>query len=138
MSDTEHGKRKLFKTAFVFLAFSAFCLIFSFIYGRYGHGVYSNFMTFTCAYPLIGGAAAYLLVGCISRAKAPERFAANVYNSGIAALTVGSMLRGIFDIAGTSSPYQPVFVALGTLMVLVGVIRYIEAQFKNKEEPSGN
>ncbi|MCX5999452.1 MAG: hypothetical protein NTU41_07625 [Chloroflexi bacterium] len=72
----------------------------------------------------------YLMIGAISKARMPGRFVTNVYSSGIATLTVGSLLRGIFDIAGTSSPYQPVFVVAGVLMVLVGAVCYVAAQFK--------
>jgi hypothetical protein len=63
-------------------------------------------------------------------AAVPGRLLLNMYNSGIAALTTGSLLRGIFDIAGTSSPYQPVFMVTGMLMVFVGVINYVAAQLK--------
>jgi len=82
------------------------------------------------AYPLLGGVAVYLLAGAISKTRVPGRFAVNAYNSGIVTLTVGSMLKGIFDIAGTSSPYQPVFVVTGWLMLLAGALYYIAERFK--------
>jgi len=120
----------MFKTALVFLAVSLFCVIFSFIYARYSHGVHSDYMTYMFAYPLIGGTIVYLLIGLLSKARIPGRFVINVYNSGIATLTMGSLLRGILDIAGTSSRYQSVFMIVGALMVFVGAACYFAAQFK--------
>jgi|WetSurMetagenome_2_1015567.scaffolds.fasta_scaffold108478_2 hypothetical protein len=120
----------MFKTALVFLAVSLFCIIFSLVYAGYSHGVHSGYMTFMFAYPLIGGTVVYLLIGVVSRLRMPGRFVINTYNSGIAALTVGSLLRGIFSIAGTSSPYQPILVVAGVVMVLVGAACYFVAQFK--------
>jgi hypothetical protein len=115
------------KTAAIFLAASLFCVIVNLIYGRYGHGVHSDHMTFMFGYPLLGGAAVYLLIGALPKAWLPGRFAINAYNSGIATLTVGSALRGVFDIAGTSSPYQLVFTIAGIAMISLGVLGYFVA-----------
>jgi hypothetical protein len=123
--DTKKEKNKMFKLAAVFLAVSAFCVIFNLIYSKYGHGVHSNYMTFMFAYPLMLGAFAYLLVGAMPKARLPGRFVINTYNSGIATLTAGSMLRGIFDIAGTSSPYQLFFMIVGAMMVFIGAVCYV-------------
>jgi hypothetical protein len=113
-----------------FLAASLFCVFFNVTYGKFSHGVHSGYMTFMFAYPLFGGAAVYLLIWALPEIWIPGRFVINVYNSGIAALTVGSMLRGIFDIAGTSSPYQPAFMIVGIAMVFSGLLLYMVAGLK--------
>jgi hypothetical protein len=118
------------KTSVTFLAISLFCVFFNWIYGRYGHGVPSDHMTFMFCYPLFGGTAVYLLIGALPKAWMPERFIINIYNSGIATLIVGSALRGVFDIAGTSSPFQPVFIIAGTVMISLGVLGYFFAELK--------
>jgi hypothetical protein len=118
------------KTSIIFLALSLFCIFFNWIYGRYGHGVHSDHMTYMFGYPLLGGAAVYLLIGALPKAWLPGRFAINLYNSGIATLTVGSALSGIFDIAGTTSPYQLVFAIAGIAMVSLGVLGYFVAGLK--------
>jgi hypothetical protein len=114
------------------MAVSLFCVVFSSVYGMYSHGVHSNYMTLMFTYPFFGGTLPCLLIAFISKAKMPERFVVNIYNSGIAALTVGSMLKGIFDIAGTSSPYQPFFVIVGAGLATVAIACYLVAQFKNQ------
>jgi predicted permease len=131
ISDTNQDRRKIYKTALIFLAVSLFCVIFGLVYAVFSHGVHSNYMTFMFAYPLIGGTVAYLLIGVVPGLRMPGRFVKNIYNSGIATLTVNSLLEGIFDIAGTSSPYQPVLVAAGVVMVLVGAAGYFVTQLKH-------
>jgi hypothetical protein len=113
------------KTSVVFLAISCFCIFFNWFYGRYSHGVHSDSMTFMFLYPLLGGTVVYLLLWALPKAWRPGRFAINVYNSGIATLAVGSALRGVLDIAGTSSPYQPVFMIAGIAMMFLGVFCYL-------------
>jgi hypothetical protein len=115
------------KTSAIFLAISLFCVIFSLIYGKYGHGVHSDYITYMFGYPLFGGTVVYLLIGALPKAWMPGRFAINIFNSGIATLTVGSALKGVFEIAGTSSPYQPVFMIAGIAMVSLGVLCYFIA-----------
>jgi hypothetical protein len=130
-SDTNNGKAKTRETSVIFLAISLLCIIINWIYGRYSHGVHSNYMTFMFGYPLLGGAAVYLFIGALSKAWLPGRSTINIYNSGIATLTVGSALSGVFDIAGTSSPYQLVFMIAGIAMVSLGVLCYLVAGLKN-------
>ena len=119
----------MFKAALVFLAVAAFCYVFNYIYAQHSHGVHSAYMTYMYAYPLLGGTLVYALIGILPGARAPGRLAANAWHSGIAALTVGSMLRGIFDIAGTESGFQPVFMLAGILMVCAGAACYVAGQF---------
>jgi len=43
----------------------------------------------------------------------------------VAALTVSSMMRGVFEIAGTASPLQTGLMVAGTVMWMVGAGSYI-------------
>lgn len=115
------------KTMIVYLGVSAFCLAFDFIYSLYGHGVRSASMSLMFLYPLLGGAAVFLLLLLFSPPPGgiPRyRLLYNLYNSGIAALVVGAALRGVFEIAGTSSPYTVIFTAAGALFVGIGVVGF--------------
>jgi hypothetical protein len=51
--------------------------------------------------------------------------ALNLYYSGIAALTASSMLRGIFDIAGTASVYQTYLMYAGLAMTIGGAVMFL-------------
>lgn len=115
------------KTALVYLVVAVFCVIFDRVYALYGHGVYSAAMSLMFLYPLAGGTAVFaLLWGLVPDAERIRRRTLfyNSYNSGIAALTVASALRGVFDIAGTSSPYLPVMIVSGALFCAFGLAGY--------------
>ena len=129
------GNLRLLKTLFVYLAVSAFCIIFNKIYGLYGHGVKSAAMSLMFLYPLIGGAMAFMLLRLLvpDAANVPKyRLYYNIYNSGIAALIIGNMLKGIFDIAGTSSQYTVFYFILGWLLSAIGVIGFFVNSRKHK------
>lgn len=55
-----------------------------------------------------------------------------IYNSGVAALTVSSMLRGIMDIAGTGSVYQVWMLYAGTVMAAAGAVIFVVAALAGK------
>ena len=121
----ERQSHQLLKTALVYLAVSALCFLIDKIYALFGHGVSSPAMTWLFLYPLLGGALVFILLRLLApviAAKPRYRIAYNLYNSGIATLIVGSMLQGVFEIAGTSSPYTIVFYIVGGLMLVAGVV----------------
>lgn len=129
-SDTDKPKRsaQFRKTAIVYLAVTVFCVIFDRVYALFGHGVFSASMSFMFLYPLLAGVLPFLLLWLF----APQadkvkyyRLFYNCYNSGVATLTVGSMLNGIFEIAGTSSSYVIVFTVCGWSMLSFGFVAYI-------------
>lgn len=55
-----------------------------------------------------------------------------IYNSGVAALTVSSMLRGIMDIAETGSVYQVWMLYAGTVMAAAGAVIFVVAVLAGK------
>jgi hypothetical protein len=112
----------------IYAAVTVFCVAFDKIYALYGHGVYSDSMSLMFLYPLLGGVLVFLLLSLfIPRAGYPEhyRFFCNCYNSGIAALTLGSALNGVFEIAGTSSSYLIVFIVCGCVFSLAGLLGFL-------------
>lgn len=101
-----------------------FCILFARIYNFFGHGVTSGYMNWMCLYPLILGCGMYfVLIGRHLLEKVSgnaERF----YGWGIITLVFGNMLRGIFEIAGTSSPYVTVYWIVGGVLVLIGLMLF--------------
>jgi hypothetical protein len=117
--------KQLRKTILVYLVLSAAALVVSKVYGIFGHGVDSPAMTWMFLYPLLGGALFYFVIvwfipGTIKISGYRVFF--NSYNSGIAVLTFGSFLKGILEIAGTSSPYTVLFYEAGVLFIASGLI----------------
>lgn len=106
------------------LAAAVFCAVFGAIYERYSHEVYSYYMIYAFAVPLVMGALPLLMIG-LSRRRQPGRFALNAYNSGLAALTVGSIFKGVLDIYGTTNRLVYVYAAVGGLLTAVGLLAYL-------------
>ena len=84
------------------------CIAFATVYAQFSHGVHSPFMTFMCMIPLVGGTLVALVLH-VARHTVPPRASRQAWALCIASLTVASCLRGVFDIAGTSSPYLVVY-----------------------------
>jgi len=114
--------RQAGKTAIVYAAVAVFCVIFDRVYAQFGHGVISDTMDWMFLYPLIGGALPFLVLWWKQAETERHRFLYNAYNSGIAALIIGSTLFGVFEIAGTSSIYTIAFYILGWALCAVGLL----------------
>lgn len=111
----------------MYLGISGFCLLLSTVYTHYGHGVTSASMTWLALYPLLGGSLAFLLVGLwvpAAEGVPRRRLWFNLYNSGLVTLILGSALRGVFEIAGTASPYTGVYFLTGWGMAAAGTLGF--------------
>jgi F0F1-type ATP synthase membrane subunit a len=89
------------------------------IYSIFGHGVYSAAMSLMFLYPLLAGVIYFILFVLLLK-KAHLSFGfrlfKNLYASMVTLLTVRSFLQGIFEIAGTNSPYLVYFYYVSALM----------------------
>lgn len=126
--------KKIRKTIAVYLLLALVAIAVNLIYSLFGHGVHSAAMTWMFLYPLLGGALVYFLIDrgspLITRFVV-YRIAYNSYNSGIGALTVGSFLKGILEIAGTNSDYLAFFIILGWLLIAIGLAIFAFLTVKN-------
>jgi len=125
-SDTSirEPKKHIRKTTAAYLAVTLLAVAVNFVYGIFGHGVRSGWMTWMFLYPLLGGLLFFSLLGLAIPGviRAPRyRLFFNIHNSGIAVLTTGSFLKGILHIAGTESAYTAWFDAAGWLLVVAGI-----------------
>ena len=100
--------------------FTIFCIIFGAVYERFSHEVYSYFMIYAFAIPLIGS----VLPMMVAKTKNPDRLqppAWKLWNLGIVTLTVGALAKGALDIYGTSSPLLVVYPVCGSLLCIAGI-----------------
>ena len=118
----EEMRRSLVISAFC----SLFCLVFYLIYNIFSHGVHSPFMTFLFAWPLVLCVLPYALFVLVPGLPGPSLLSSLVWNTGTAAVTISSLLRGVFDIAGNSSFYQVIMMAAGFILLICGLILYIK------------
>lgn len=116
---------RAYKRPLIWLLIALGCIAITNLYAVFGHGVRSAAMDFMFLYPLLGGALVYVILKLFFRggSKAGNlRPAMNLYNSGLATLTAGGLLRGILEIAGTASAYSIVFTIAGWGLLAIGTI----------------
>lgn len=122
-SDIKTDNRKNLKTAFAYVLVTMFCALFGAVYEYFSHDVYSYFMLYAFAFPLVS--ALFFLVMCLVPAKkSPGSVSRNLYHSGIATLTVGSIMRGVLDIYGTTNRLVNIYWAAGFALVVIGIVIY--------------
>ena len=81
-------------------------------------------MVFAVAFPLLGGVLVYELLGVFPERFLPSVWSLNLYNAGIATVTIGSIMKGIFDIYGTYSRWIRFYALLACLLVCGGGIMW--------------
>jgi hypothetical protein len=134
--NSREGSRQIRKTVIVYLILTVVSIAVANIYAQFGHGVHSAAMTLMFLYPLLGGTLFYFTLGLIVPRISDRRnyrLFYNIYNSGIAVLTVGSLLKGILDIAGTASGYVQLFQVTGWAGAAAGWVCLIAMVFKRRE-----
>lgn len=124
ISDIDLNSKHASKTAFVYLLISLFCVLFGAVYELYSHEVYSFYMIYAFAFPLVGGTLPFYILNLVRAKKYPRAIARNLYHSGIATLTVGSIMKGVLDIYGTTNMLTGYYWLIGAVLLAVGVITY--------------
>ena len=110
------------KQSIVYLIVSALTLVFALIYEKFSHNVYSPFMLGAFIIPLILGAVISFItykMKCTTR----RRLQNNLYNAGVATLTVGSIFVGVLEIFGTTNAKVIVYFFVGVLFILLSLIK---------------
>ena len=102
---------------------AAFTALFGAIYEIFSHEVYSYCMIYAFAVPLMCGVLPLLLIG-LSHNRQPSQAALRLYNSGIAALTVGCAFSGVLEIYGTTNKLVWIYFIAGTILTVCGIAAY--------------
>lgn len=108
-------------TAVAFLAASAFCGFFSSVYFKFSHGVSSDYMVFLSAVPFVLGTLPYALL-YLFRLRAPKGPIGQMYNCGVATLTTGFCLAGVFEIYGSKCAYVPIYFYVGVGLIVASLL----------------
>lgn len=105
--------------------------LFGAIYELFSHEVYSYFMIYAFAFPLLLGALPSALL--LLKKREPGRTGLWLWNAGTATLSVGSLFRGVLDIYGTTNSKSVVYSVVGALLLLAGLIAAIAHAKKQKK-----
>lgn len=122
---TSPEKRRMRRTSLIYLCITLFCGLFSAVYEHFSYGVYSNCMIYLFLFPLIGGVLPYTVLGLTPHSRVPSAVSSRLFNSGVAALTVGSCVKGVLEIYGTSSVYLEFYWAAGILLIVTGLAAFL-------------
>lgn len=118
-SNQQNKSKIIIKKIIISIMVSLICMFINYIYAQFGHGVSSNYMTYMFLYPLVIG-----IVTSVINIK-NVKISSNLFICGIATITLGSFLQGIFEIAGTSTPFQSLYYILGCILIFFGIIYII-------------
>ncbi|MFM0760749.1 hypothetical protein P7J38_00360 [Streptococcus suis] len=119
------------RTFISYLAITAFLFIFSRIYESLSYGEVSAFMHYMFCVTLIGGA---VLLGLLQLIPT-LRLSYNLWNSGVATITAGCLLRGIINLSGRSTTLdQPYWYIGAAFLVLSLVSLFINPSANNRRK----
>ena len=121
------------KTLGVYIGFTVFCAIFGIIYEIFSHEVYYVFMMFAFAVPLLLGVIPILIIK-VKKLRKPDELSYRAWNSGVAAITMGSLFEGVLEIYGTTNKLIMVYLIVGIPLLMVGLVSYIVYSKKEKAE----
>lgn len=117
-------KKDLKTNALYMLGFSLFCALFGAIYEVFSHEVYSFYMIYGFAIPLVGGTTLFLLLERFGK-KMPDRTSVSFWNMAIVTLTIASLYRGIIDIYGTTNKKIWIYVIAAGVLGVIAVINFV-------------
>ena len=85
-------------------------------------------MTYMFAIPLVGGALPALVMH-IARARSLPVASRQSWALALASLTIASCLRGVFDIAGTSSVYLIAYLVAAAVFAAFALVRLVRSRW---------
>ena len=124
-------RRKCSKTALVYLLVSVFCVIFCLIYERFSYGQYADCMRLMFLPPLAGGALPFEILAHSGSWRRLSRVSYNLWNSGIAVLVSGCLIKGIIEISGRASDYDMLYWIVGISMLASALLIQIFGHGEN-------
>ena len=90
------------------------------VYEHFSHGVYSYWMIYAFAFPLVMGVVPYTIL--LMKEKYPNRIFLNLWNSAIATLSVWSVFKGVLAIAGYTNTKIIVYPVVGIALALTAIV----------------
>lgn len=134
ISDSKSQQRHIAKTGYAYLLISLFCVLFGAIYERFSHEVYSGYMIYAFVFPLAGGALLFMSMSLFGCRHLPGRLPLNIYNAGIATVTVGSIMEGVLEIYGTTNNMLRFYWYIGIGLIATGILLYMFGTITAKKD----
>ncbi len=110
---------------------AAFLAVFGAVYEAFSHGVYSYYMIYAFAFPLLLGALPYAIL--LLKDKNPGWVFLNLWNAAIAAFSAGSVFSGVLEIYGTTNSLVTVYPIVGCALALISPLALVKPILSAKE-----
>ena len=98
---------------------TVFLALFGAIYELFSHEVYSYFMIYAFAVPLLMGVLLYTLM--LIKNIQPNIYFMNLWNTAIATLSTGCVFAGVLAIYGTTNSLIIVYPIAGAILILLSI-----------------
>ncbi|MBR3898317.1 MAG: hypothetical protein IKJ43_03455 [Bacilli bacterium] len=106
----------------IYIGFTVFFVIFSFIYELFSHGVYSNFMIFVFTFPLIG---LFMNNIFIKNKFLIPKISRNLFDMSLLTFSFGSIIEGVLEIYGTTNSLIFVYLIVGITLMFFSMISVV-------------
>lgn len=105
--------------------------VFGAVYECFSHEVYSPFMLYAFLVPLLLGAVPYLIAAkrCV---RMPPRRAAEAYSGAVLLLTLGSVMKGVLDIYGTTNRLLLLYPVCASALLILAAALFAAGRRKAK------
>lgn len=118
-SVTKNKNKRLQKTLVGYSILTIFFLVFSRIYESFSFGETSLHMHYLFVVPLVGGVILAFLLKVIPNLA---RISLNLWNSAVAVLTAGMLLRGIVNLSGRSTTLDQPYWYVGLAFAILAIV----------------
>ena len=128
------GKKTWAKLSLIYLGLTIFTALFGAVYEIFSHEVYSYYMIYAFAVPLVLGVLPNLI--CLVRnVRNIHPLSVWFWNAGVITLTVGALFHGALEIFGTINKLAIVYQIASSFFFLVSIIlKFLSGKGKNLQE----
>ena len=134
MLDINKTKREMYKHFLI----SIFFLIFGFIYEIFSHEVYSRYMIYAFLIPLLFGFTLYLVIYKMEFNKYLSELGMSLYNISLITFTLGSVMKGVLEIYGTTNKLVSLYSRIGIFLVIISILSNIIYNYKKFQEKNSH
>lgn len=117
-----NSRSSALRTLAIYVGITAFTALFGAVYETFSHGVYTYYMLYAFAYPLALGVIPYIAIVLKGMENYSTQLSSVIYHSGVATLTVGSIIEGVLVIYGTTNDLTGVYPIIGDALLISAVV----------------
>ena len=134
----EANTAEYLKRAKIYLILAIVCCLIGAVYEHFSFGVYSYFMLYAFAVPMVCGVLPVLFLASSRQPSEIPRWSLKLWDAGIAVWTVGAFFRGILEIYGTASALTKWYWIAGSILLLSAAVLYVtqRVQGHSKKKPN--